>query len=213
MRIKLKLRKLGAPALFGLLTLSAGYLIGENKFGRATQVCTEANSDLFAPVTSFSEVQNAKGMLEGLSLEFMAGVQAARHRDIEISRANPTTSEPHLQNAIDTLEQGMNDFAGTTEEFRIAADLLNVLKKAGQHDRWLQIYLMMLYEHPTTALVGDFAAEALRIGKAAGRQNEVLHGFQHVGDIPLDFPSKRNVQAALLQFQPQNQFAFGPSRN
>ena len=209
MRVKLSLKTFGTLALFGFVTSGIGYCLGTVKRGepKSSQVGALAEADVFAPALSFSEVQNAKAILEGLAFQYISEIQTRRCLDIQSARNAGSGAEPHLDKAIDELEWGMQEFTGTDEEFKLASDLLNALKKAKLHDRWLQVYLRVLYEHPSASMVGKLAPAALRMASENGRKAEILEAFRHVNGIPLDFQTKKDIQTALVQIHTKHQFA------
>jgi hypothetical protein len=91
----------------------------------------------------------------------------------------------------------MTEFGGTDQEVYVAEDLLCALKRREQFDRWVLVYLKLLYEHPTHPVVSQLASQALAVSKLAGREHEVLAGLRHMHTIPLDFPGKSQVEAIL----------------
>ena len=70
---------------------------------------------------------------------------------------------------------------------------------AGRFDRCVEVYLKALYEHPTSSFVTGFAREAIRVGRLAGREGEILAGLRHVSAIPLDFQGKDILNTALIE--------------
>ena len=50
-------------------------------------------------------------------------------------------------------------------------------------ERFLEVYLSVLYPHPTDELVGLFADKALRASRFLGREPEVLKAFEYVISI------------------------------
>jgi len=172
-----------------------------------------ASDDLLAPgITpsleyylsqdSFSEAENTKATLEALCQRFRTEIQAKRladHQSVaQASTYNPI-SEPHLTNAIADLDQAMREFSGTEQEMEIAQDLLLALKKAGRYDRWLDVYLTALYEHPTLPVVSRFAGDALVIGKRCGETKRVRAGLDHLLEIPFDFKGRESIESAELR--------------
>jgi hypothetical protein len=154
---------------------------------------------------SFSEVRNARAALEELGARYLMAVRICRHMDTRGSTAGDTVSdarlEPHLAGAIEELEQGMQDFRGTGEEFIVARELLQTLKKSKRYGRWLEVYLDMLYRYPTQPLIGDLAGDGIVVAKAAGREEVLAAAFKHLTAIPLAFNAKEQVQKASVSAQ------------
>lgn len=154
---------------------------------------------------SFSEVRNARAALEELGARYVMAIETRRLMDCSQSAGNgrlaSSSSEPHIPLAVEELELGMRDFRGTGQEFTVARELLRALKNSRRLDRWLEVYLDMLYQHPTQPLVGSLAGNAVVAAKAAGREDALAAGFRHLTMIPLDFEAKGEVQRALASFQ------------
>jgi hypothetical protein len=157
---------------------------------------------------SFSIIENTREDLESMCVRLQLEAEV---RLVEQSRlpVQPIVSgvapEGHLVGIIRDLESEMHDFEGTDEELDLAEDLLRALKKAGQTDRWVKVYLKALYEHPTHQIVALFAERAIPMGKAAGREEEVIAGLTHVSSIPLNFKGKDKVEAVLIEANTRRQ--------
>lgn len=163
--------------------------------------------EYFTPPESFSTIENAKRNLEGLCVRFRVELQGRRVAERLSVPRNATLaqeSEPHPEGAIRDLERGMLEFQGTEQELAIAEDLLRVLKQAGRFDRWIEVYLKALYEHPMNRVVASLAKEAISHGRAVGRERDVVAGLRHLIAIPLDFAGKEAVEAALIDGKPGN---------
>lgn len=150
---------------------------------------------------SFSEIRNARAALEELGARYVMAVETWRQMDRAQSAGSgwlaPSCRERHLDLAIQELEHGMEDFRGTGQEFVVARDLLRALKKSGRYDRWLEVYLDILYRHPTQPLIGVLTRDAMRAAKGAGREDVLVAGFRHLTTIPFEFETKVAVQRAL----------------
>ena len=157
---------------------------------------------------SFSEIRNARAALDELRARYVMTVQIRRHVNVRGSAGRNTVPdshvEPHLAGAIEELEQGMQEFRGTGQEFIVARELLKVLKKSRRYDRWLEVYLDILYQHPTQPLIGSLASDAIVAAKAAGSEDVLVAGFKHLTAIPLEFDAKEQVQEALISLQHQD---------
>jgi hypothetical protein len=147
-------------------------------------------------------VENAKALMSALSEQFVTGIQAERVANyanaVLISQTGETVVEPHLLEVSKQLEWGVAEFKGTEQELVLIEQLLAVLKKANLHAQWTEVYLNALYQHPTHPMIGRLATEAVTVSKAAGRQNDVLNGFEHVSRIPMDFGVKAQLLTELV---------------
>jgi len=183
---------------------AVGYELGAERKDPGSWLSLERTPPLeyYARQESFSEVENSKSSLEALCLRFRTAVRVKRVADraanATSSGAGPT-SEPHLDSAIADLEQGMNEFAGTDQELDVAEDLLLALKMAKQFDRWTDVYLKALYEHPTHPVVARFAHEAVSIANECGRQLSVLAGLLYLQSIPVEYQANTKLAGAASE--------------
>jgi hypothetical protein len=155
----------------------------------------------FVSTQSFSEVGEAKALLEASAQQF---IQELRERPgsgvLPLKAAFTSRADgvnlPYTR-AVRDLESRIEEFRGTAQELLLSQEMLWLLWRESQYDRFIEVYLTNLYQHPTDRLVGRFAAKALRSCQIAGRENELLQAFHHVSSIPLDFEVKRQVIAAV----------------
>jgi hypothetical protein len=156
---------------------------------------------------SFSIIQNTREDLESMCvrLKLEAEVRLEQARLPIQPRVSGAVPEALLAGIIRDLQSEMHDFEGTDEELDLAEDLLRALKQAEQTDRWVDVYLKALYEHPTHRIVALFADQALLIGKEAGREEEVIAGLTHVSSIPRNFQGKDKVEAVLMEADTRRQ--------
>jgi hypothetical protein len=185
--------------------LGAGFTFRIKDVERET-VSAVHNLDYFITDESFSEVHNARAMLAGLSRKFLTELRSRAWMESQDNNPKQNRSAENLSSAsglIVALEHGIEEFKGTEHELSLIPDLLRALKANGQFERWLEIYLATLYTHPTADLVVTFAREAVQMGTRAGRQEDVINGLRHVCSIPIEFPSKVNLQAAVLKLFPR----------
>lgn len=198
----LKALKLAALLVLALTVGGSGYFLRGLREHEVLALPTSLPElDLFINEQSFSEVENAKALLEALSKRYVTEVRIRRHLDS--TQASPgeyapsPMNQPSLSGALDELEKGVELFEGTGQEMEVAADLLRALKHARQYDRWLALYLQALYQHPTHELDGDFADDAVKISQAIGHAGEVFNAFRHLSNIPFDFGTKQRVQKRM----------------
>lgn len=201
MRIPLKWIRLvvlsGCVALTGVV----GYFVGA--------VCQDPTSVLpvqrripfeyYLNEHSFSEIENTKATLEALGQQFLTELQSRHHVSALGPYAQPYHGDPLYQvdvpGAIQELQAGIEQFKGTGQELRLVRELLFLLKREKQLDRWLDLYLATLYEHPTHPLIGSRAKEAQQISEALGRQYDLASAFDLLRHIPLEFGGKDEVGA------------------
>ena len=150
---------------------------------------------------SFSRIENARQDLEGLCARLRLEIETrlCEQRRVELQAGVSSAAQTaRLDRIIRDLEDGMNEFEGTDQKLYVAEDLLCVLKREEHYNRWVEVYLRALYEHPMHPLVSRFAAEAITMGKQTGRESDVLSALTHLSSIPLDFQGKEKIEAALL---------------
>jgi hypothetical protein len=157
------------------------------------------------PPESFSEVENAKSLLTALSIRCITDVQS---RQVALGPlrtsslgSNSRQLEQWLRIASD-LEKSRVDFLGTSEEMRITAELLAVLERTACADRWLNVYLNYVYQHPTSELAGRLVNEAAAEAVTTQREAELARALEHVSSIPLEFPGKQAIQVASARLKP-----------
>lgn len=181
-----------------------GYYAGAMREPAVTHLSGNATVALnqLVAADSFSEVAQARAVLGALADRYVEYAQMMITRD----RTNlPVTHESHdpagrrsRLAAIQVLEEAVAEFEGTGEELQLLPTLLHALKRAELHDRWLDVYLKALYEHPTHKLIGRLAAEAVLIGQTTCREAEVTAALRHVTAIPLEFESKAPIERCLI---------------
>lgn len=169
--------------------------------GSASPLAVVPRTEYFASADSFSEVDQTRTRLRALALQYLYWVQVRDVVNVQGMRVTGRTAslpaaEVHAR-ARRELEEGLGEFRGTGEEPVLTHGLLLLLASEGDHARWVEVYLDLLYRRPTEPLVGQMAPTALVMGRACGRLNAVLEGFRQVTHVPLDFEAKHRVQAAL----------------
>jgi len=159
--------------------------------------------DYFIADQSFSEIKNAKAVLDGLAGRFREEFRVEKCMQFQATGSamtvDPTSvgNAPYPERMIQELESGVSEFSGTDEELALTEDLLCVLRADGLHDGWLQTYLAA---DPTKGIVAAYAHDAMLIAQRVERQDEVINGLRHVDSIPLDFRSNSQVQNLLPEF-------------
>lgn len=151
---------------------------------------------------SFSEVAQARAVLDALADRYVEDAQMMIVRDgmkrPAIHEDQGASTERWLSAAIRMLEEAVVEFEGSSEELQLLPTLLGALKREQRPDRWLDVYLQALYEHPTHQVIGRLAQEALMVGRNVGREAEVTTALRFVTAIPLEFDSKSRVERCLF---------------
>ncbi len=157
--------------------------------------------EYFASAKSFSEVEQARAQLQALSSRYLFAVQvrqAVASRGSDASKVGGVSAGAvGVSQTVQELEEAIREFRGTGEEPGLTDGLLICLASERSYERWIDVYLDLLYRRPTEEVVGVLANAAVTAGQATGRLEEVLDGFRHVSSIPFDFEAKRRVQSAL----------------
>lgn len=194
-RLRIVRRSVGLLAVVALAGI-AGYRIHEYR-GSAQAVSGAGSAwdiDYFTRPDSFSEVEATRAEMEGLAYRYRTEV---RTRFLYPTDAVIPATE-RRSTIIAELERALVEFRDAPGEPFIAQDLLLLLKRSGSYDRWLNVYLDLLYRRPTVDLIALFAPEASELGSATGRAEEVSSALRHVMEIPIDFPAKRQLQNPAL---------------
>lgn len=192
-----------AAVLLGCVAGGFGYYL--RAFGEPT-ISTLAAREIpsvgyFVSTLTFSEVAEAKALLEASAEQIIQelrerpGAGVARVNASVIPRGEGSNS-PYTR-AVRDLESSIAEFKGTAQEIVLSQEMLWLLWRESQYDRFVEVYLNTLYEHPTAGLVGRFAGKALQSSRIVGREEEMLKAFRQVTSIPTEFVSKRQVIAAL----------------
>jgi hypothetical protein len=152
--------------------------------------------DHFLWWSSFSEVDQTRGLLQALCLRSIA---EARRKYLE---SRPTTgldsppragfSDATLSNAVEEIRRRMDEFQGTEQELVLGGELLRLLRRCGRDSEWLDVYLRMLYQHPNRDIVDWLRSRAIEVGEMTGRINEVRGALHHRGGIPSEYRGPLN---------------------
>ncbi len=207
---------MGAMAI--LLAGTLGYGLGSRQLVSSAATTSLSGTDLehFLPPASFSEVENARGVLQASLDQILMQVRIAaqiERRPGFSTGSNawtdpdrPTGSLLQIQSQssgqdsiVKTLKEAIHEFRGTAQEWVLREELLWLQKAGPDREGWIEMYLEALYIHPTHSLVGRFASDALRIAKGTAMESRVVDAMHHVLAVPSDFTSKRAVEMALTQ--------------
>lgn len=188
-----------APVVAGCI----GYLAGAMREQPVSHLPVDATVALEYLVSSesFSEIEQARAVLDALANRYVVQSRMLIVREALAGRGahesrQPLASRPGLS-AIQVLEEAVAEFDGTGQELQLLPTLLSALKRERLHNRWIEVYLSALYRHPTHRVVGDMADEALLLGRAIGREEEVIAALRHVSAIPLKFASRLRIERCL----------------
>jgi hypothetical protein len=182
---------------------AAGYRVGMARQSSSWSMGVQQRVpfEFYLTEQSFSEIVNTRARLEALSVQFLTELRARHDASAQGSPVAPHLGNPLYRvqpgRAIDEVQKGIEEFKGTEQEMCLVQELLMLLKKQKFSGRWLDVYLAALYEHPTHPLIGRNAKHAIAISDALGRQQELTQAFDLLRRIPLNYPAKEKVQAAL----------------
>jgi hypothetical protein len=178
-----------------------GYYLHAFRENSTTTISAQriAGFDYYVSWESFSEVDEAKALLQASATQF---IQDLRERPgVGVFKVNNGTASHsqgknnQLTRAIQDLEQRISEFKGTQQELLLVQELLWVLWREDQYDRMIDAYLRVIYMHPTHILVGHFADKVLQSSQRVGREQEVMKAFRHVLNNPLDFEAKQQIRS------------------
>jgi hypothetical protein len=179
-----------------ILAGAVGYYRGALRESSAARVSFQdvCSLDYFISWKSFSEIDGAKALLQAAAEQIIQAMQTRLVVGIvPVSNVTKEIKAIHFGKAIGTMDREIEYFKGSAQELLLVKELLSLLHREGNYNRWLEVYLKALYEHPTDELVGECADQALHTSKLLERELEVRKAFQHVCDIPFDFEAKQKV--------------------
>jgi hypothetical protein len=166
----------------------------------ALTAAENAGADYFLTVRSFSEVDNARALMEAIALRSLNDLRTRRiaTRPTPADSVAPDTDrDEQLAAIVRDFRAAIREFGGTGQEMLFVRDLLGIFKREGWHEEWISLYLDHLYRDPTHEWIGHTAREALVIGKAAQREQEVFDALNHLRRIPLEFEAKPAIESVL----------------
>ena len=195
-------------ALLILLPVFAGwvgYYFGAMRETSVTHMARGATLSLddLVSAESFSEVEHARALLDALAARYVEKAQVLIAQEIIGRSAHLGVQEPGSERpitaAIKLLDEAIPEFRGTEVEPQLLRPLLYALKQEGFYDRWLDVYLDLLYRHPTHKIAGVLADEAVAVSRVAGRQEELSIGLKHLSGIPMDSLAKSRIVRSALR--------------
>lgn len=199
------MRRLVLTILLPVVAGCFGYCLGAMRERAIVQLPRNAAVELaqLLSAESFSEVEQTRATLDALADRYAVFAQQLIVEDVLEYRdgaGNRAAGEmPPLAMAIRVLEEAISEFRGTGHEMRLLPPLLNALKRAGRHDQWLDVYLGALYEQPTHMVVGNLAEQAVAIGEAVGREDEVAAALRHLQGVPLASGARWQIERCLAR--------------
>lgn len=201
----MKFKRVALLFLVSAFTGWVGYYIGVMREAGDTQMTRGAMAGLdhLASAKSFSEVEQARAVLEALAMQYVENAQSLITREIMSRNANfeirPSSSERPMVAAIKMLDEALPEFQGTGLELRLLQPLLYALKQERLYDRWLDLYLDALYRHPTHEVVSSLSEEAVTISQSVGRERELTSGLWYLAGMPVNFPAKSRIENFLVR--------------
>jgi hypothetical protein len=192
---------------FALVSAGAGYLLHARIANGSLVLSTKdlLQGEYLVPPDSFSRAENTKNALEALGTRVRLGLEQAAityGRLVGNGETSNRQAAAVLEGAIRDAETGVREFEGTEQELYIVRVLFRLLERAGRFDRWTELYLKALYEHPTHCIVSSFAGHAIRISRLAGQQEQVVDALRHLAALPAEFANRGAIEAALDSVRP-----------
>ncbi len=186
---------------------AGGYLLRDQKTDGSTVLSVKdaMREEYFAPPDSFSRVNNTRNALEALSARLEVGITegiVAYDRLARNSESEKRKAARVLERAIQAAEAARQEFEGTEQQLEITQSLLHALQKAGRYDRWTEVYLKALYEHPTHLVVSRFARDAVKNSQLAGQRQRVVEALSYLDAFPAEFAGKAEIEDALNSASP-----------
>lgn len=209
----MRLKRLALLFLVSAVTGWVGYYVGVMRETSATHMSRGAmvGVDQLASAKSFSEVEQARAVLEALATRYVEDAQGLITQELLSRNANfevrQSSSERPMVAAIKLLDEALPEFQGTGVELRLLQPLLYALKQERLYDRWLDVYLDALYRHPTHEVVSSLAEEAVAVSQAVGRERELTAGLWYLAGIPVNFPAKSRIENSLVRVRANAQIA------
>jgi hypothetical protein len=139
---------------------------------------------------SFSEVEQTRGILRGLSLQAIAEIRRvylisrSLPRDGDGSTASIANHDPALATAIEAVHRRLAEFEGTEYARTFQSELLRLLRKAGHHHDWLNLYLEITYRQPDNPLIPLESSRAADVAQSTGRELELRDALDHWNQVP-----------------------------
>jgi len=186
---------------------AGGYLLRAHRTNGASVLSLKdvVREEYFAPPDSFSRITNTRNTLDALSERLGFGIldvvvayrRLPKHTELERRKA-----EQLLEHAIQAAETGMQEFEGTEQQLEVVRSLLFALQEAGRFDRWTEVYLKVLHEHPTHPLVAHLANEAVKLSRLSGQQGRVLQALSNLNAFEPAFTGRAEIEAAISSAHP-----------
>jgi len=154
---------------------------------------------------TFSRVRNTRNTLDALSarsaIEIMDALRAhgqlPKNNDLERTKAREA-----LEHIINAAEEAVQEFEGTAQQLQVTQSLLLALQRAERFDRWTEVYLKALYEHPSHPFVTRLANDAIKNSKRAGQQDRVFEALSILNAFGPTLEGKAHIEAALNAANP-----------
>jgi len=162
--------------------------------------------ELLAGPDTFSRVKNTKSMLDAMSRRAKISIMEAVVAYWQLPKTTDTEkriAQENLGRIIRAAESTMQEFDGTEQQAVVAQALLLALQEAKLYDRWTEVYLRTLYEHPTCPVILTSAANAISFSDSVGQQARVLAALRWLNGHPLDTMGKALIQEVLKSASPR----------
>jgi hypothetical protein len=182
--------------------LAAGYGLRASRQNAETlPINRVASWEYYVTRQSFSEADHTKAHLNALGCEALTEWRVKYSPQVlKISGRLPADAaerEKQVRSGLKELDQMIDEFHGSEQEFVLVQELLYMLKYHQEYDRWLDVFLRLAYEHPTQNAVGHSLRGGLEVSRLAGREAEFCAALEHLTAIPFEFPAKRMATTML----------------
>ncbi len=171
-------RRLLASALLLVTGATPAYYLGRLSQPDYLSATDRLPTEYFTDPTSFSEAENAKAAVAGLSAEFLTNWRGLRVA--EVRGLKPRGSAPSEQ----SLRRGIEEFKDAPGELPLRTELLRLLRQKKALEPFLEEYLLVVYQFPGSPQVVEFAEAAAVAAEATGRNDDLARALQFQSLLP-----------------------------
>lgn len=187
--------------VIGISSFTAGRMV--DSLPATTSADSPLDTRILAGSDSFSEVDQARDNLEGLSLRYVSHAQrlmlSAKRPTTPANPESPSDPSAATPEFITILEDAASGFRGTGSEIQITRHLLIALKRERLYPRWVSVYLDLAHRQPLEPMVVELAVQALDIARSTGRAREVTAALEHVAASPGPLAGREDLMRLLTR--------------
>jgi hypothetical protein len=181
---------------------AGGYLLRAQKMDGSMVLSLKdaVQEDYLASQDSFSRVRNTRNTLDALSTRYGIEIMDALWAYAQLPKDSDSDREKagqFLDRILLAAEASMQEFEGTAQQLAVTQSYLFALQRAERFDRWTEVYLKAVHEHPTHPFVARMANDAVKISKLAGQQDRVIGALRHLLDFEPASADRPEIAAAL----------------